>query len=177
MRKKSLHWIDKLFVYCALEITQSTGDAQKLLAERGVVIEGRRLQSYASRGRHLVEEVRERGLPALLYGPAPFSVAERLNKIALRMEEKLARSDWSEKTDVDLVTKYLTVMEAVAKLEEVRKAEMHNDEEGDKVECGRQFEELFKSLERAEEQSRAKDTIRHITAATGITVSASEQEG
>lgn len=177
-----MNWLDRVFVYCALAITESLEDAQELLSERGVKVTNKQLEGFACRGTRYIDEVSKRALPAMIFGFASFDIADRLNRLALRIEAKLASTDWNEKTDVDLVAKYLSVMAALADLEKARKAESTNnannatESAGYRAERERQFEEVFKTLEHTEDRDTIKDAIRHIAAATGAAVLASEPE-
>ena len=165
MSKSETDWLDKLYIYAALAATQTIQQAQGLLQEQGIVVSEHRLRTCKQRAPHRIQQVAQRGLPQRLYGLFNCDIYDRINKMAQRIEERLTKSDWQDKNDVDLLDKYLKLMQMLA---QVRLQHEEDAEESPPGPTGElQLEEIVSRFEQAKDRQKIKDTIRQVAAATG----------
>ena len=154
-----------MYIHTALAATQTIQQARELLLEQGIVVSERRLRTCKQRAPHRTQQVAQRGLPQRLYGPFNCDIYDRINKMGQRIEERLVRSDWQDKNDVDLVDKYLKLMQMLAEVRSQHPEDAEEAPPGPAAE--RQLEEILSRFEQAEDPQKIKDAIRQVAAATG----------
>ena len=171
MSRSRLDWLDKTYVYAALGATPSLPHAQTLLAGKGIVVNERQLEGCRQHGAHCVEKALEHQLPQRLYGAVNFELQGRLEKLAGNIEEHLSRTTWENKTDVDLVDKYLKLLEMLASVSSDEKHESGEEEQGAAGEPDAEpepgLEEILRRFEEANDQETIRDAVRQAAAATG----------
>ncbi len=165
MSKSETDWLDKLYIYVALAATQTIQQAQGLLQEQGIVVSERQLQACKQRAPHRIQQVAQRGLPQRLYGLFNCDIYDRINKMAQRIEARLTKSDWQDKNDVDLVDKYLKLMQVLAEAKSQHEQDTEESPPGPAGEL--QLEEILSRFEQAKNRQKTKDAIRQVAAATG----------
>lgn len=165
MPKSETDWLDKAYIYAALAATQTIQQARELLQEQGIALTDRRLQICKQRAPHRIQQAAQRGLPQRLYGLFSCDIYDRINKMTQRIEERLIRSDWQDKNDVDLVDKYLKLMQMLAEVKSQHQEEAEESPPGPTGEL--QLEEIISRLEQAKDRQKTKDAIRQVAAATG----------
>jgi len=165
LSKSKTDWLDKVYIYAALAATQTIQQARELLQAQGIPLTERQLQACKQHAPHRIQQVAQRGLPQRLYGLFNCDIYDRINKMAQRIEERLTKSDWQDKNDVDLVDKYLKLMQVLAEMKSQHQEDAEESAPGPIGEL--QLEEIFSRLEQAKDRQKIKDTIRQVAAATG----------
>jgi len=163
-------WLDKIYIYAALAAVPTLQQAQELLREQGIVADESRLRAYQRQAAQRIRQVADRGLPQRLYGLLSCDIYERINAMARRLEERLINSDWQEKTDVELVDKYLKLMQMLVEVQAERQDDSDQSPDGSNGELG--LEEIISRFEQAQERQKTKDAIRQAAAATGTSFAA-----
>jgi len=165
LSKSDTDWLDKVYIYAALAATQTIQQARELLQTQGIVVSEHQLRAYKQRGAHRIQQAAQRGIPQRLYGLFHCDIYDRINKMAQRIEERLIRSDWQDKNDVDLVDKYLKLMQMLA---DVKSQHQEDAEESPLGPTGEpQLEEIVSRFEQARDRQEIKKAIRQTAAATG----------
>ena len=171
MSRSRLDWLEKTYVYAALGATPSLPHAQALLAGKGIVVNERQLEGCRQRGGHCVEKALQHQLPQRLYGVVNFELQGRLEKLAENIEAQLSRTTWENRTDVDLVDKYLKLMELLVSVSSDEKHESGEEEQGVAGEASTEaepgLEEILRRFEEANDQETIRDAVRQAAAATG----------
>jgi len=172
-----LNWLEKMYVYAALAATPSLTHAQTLLAEKGITLNERQLEGCRQHGAHCIEAARAHQLPQRVYGLINFELQQPLQKLAQTIEEQLSRSTWENKIDVDLVDKYLKLMELLVS---VSSDETHQSAEGKPSVAGEPgvagepsaagdvgLDEILTRFEVANDRESIRAAMRQAAAATG----------
>ncbi len=157
-------WLDKIYIYAALAATDDLQQAQMLLRDQGIAVTCSRLAATRAQAAHCIRMVRDRGLPRRLYNSLPYDFYERLDKMARLIEDRLGTCDWTDRNDVDLLDKYLKLMQEMA---QIRVSERPDGDEPTPPEPD--LEEILKRFEQAKDRQQIKDAVRRVAAATGAT--------
>jgi len=158
-------WLDKLYIYAALAGTETIAEAQTLLGEANVSVTHRQLEVYKRCSAERIQQVAERHLPQRLFGLFAFDICDRLDSLARRIEDKLYHSDWQEKVEMDLMDKYLKLMQLLAN---IRPGEQDSEQPCEAASNDESaIEEIFKRLEQTNDRQEVRDTLRRVAAATG----------
>ncbi len=169
-------WFEKMYVYAALAATPSVSDAQALLADKGITLSQRQLACCRQQGAHLIAKALEQQLPQRLYGTVNLELPGRLEKLAEHIEEHLNRTTWENKTDVDLVDKYLKLIDLLMAVSAGENDESETEQAGRgasaQAESGGTgvrpaLEDILTRFEEANDQATIRDAMRRAAAATG----------
>lgn len=155
-------WLEKVYIYAAMAGTETLERAQELLSEHDISVSIRQLEMYRRRSGQRIEQAAQQQLPERLFGLFSYDLYERLNRLARQIERRLCESQWEEKSELDLMDKYLKLMQILSKMDS--DPEPAADEEEDDASG---VEEIFERLEQARDSEQIRKRLRQAAAATG----------
>ncbi len=156
-------WLEKVYIYAALAGTESIRQAQELLQEAGILTSIRQLEIYRRRSQDRIRRAADWQLPERLFGLFAYDLYERLNRLARRVEQRLCESRWEEKSELDLMDKYLKLMQILSDMKsEPEEKDADSDDDDEAV-----IEEIFRRLEQANDREKVRQRMRQAAAATG----------
>lgn len=167
-------WLEKVYIYAALAATDTTQQAQKLLQDAGILTSLRQLEMYRRRSGDRIRRAAQRQLPERLFGLFAYDLYERLNTLARRIERRLCKSQWEEKSELDLMDKYLKLMQLLSDMKsepEQKDADSDDDPDDEAV-----IEEIFRRLEQANDREKVRQRMRQAAAATGSCFEPAQQD-
>ena len=165
-------WLEKVYIYAALAGTKRLEQAQELLSEYDILASARQLEMYQRRSERRIEQAANWQLPERLFGLFSYDLYERLNRLARQIEKRLCESQWEEKSELDLMDKYLKLMKLLSKMDSEPEAIEDDDEDADSG-----IEEIFERLEQAKDTENLRKQLRQAAAASGSCFERAENGG